>query len=132
MQNRPWLSGAMLTGAVTVALVALALLAPIPLKASPQDRQITISARSFAYSPGTVRVQQGDRVTLHLESTDVVHGLYVDGYGVEAIAEPGRPAQVTFVADRSGAFRFHARTSRDAGQTLMAVAATAHQRDGPA
>jgi heme/copper-type cytochrome/quinol oxidase subunit 2 len=32
--------------------------------------------------------------------------LYVDGYGVATQAEPGRPGQLTFVADHDGAFRF--------------------------
>ena len=35
----------------------------------------------------------------------MVHGLYVDGYGVSTQAEPGRPGELRFVADRSGAFR---------------------------
>jgi heme/copper-type cytochrome/quinol oxidase subunit 2 len=101
----PWLAGG-----VTIALVLVALLAPLPaalaVGAAPQERRITISARSFAFEPGTVRVNRGDTVIVNLESTDVVHGLYLDGYGVSTQAEPGRPAQLTFVADRSGAFRF--------------------------
>jgi heme/copper-type cytochrome/quinol oxidase subunit 2 len=94
-------------GGITIALVLLALLAPLPVMgAAPQERHVTISARSFAFAPGTVRVNRGDRVIVDLESTDVVHGLYVDGYSVATQAEPGRPGQLTFVADRSGAFRF--------------------------
>ena len=85
----------------------LALLAPLPVMgAAPQERHVTISARSFAFELGTVRVNRGDRVIVDLESTDVVHGLYVDGYGVATQAESDRPGQLTFVADRSGAFRF--------------------------
>jgi heme/copper-type cytochrome/quinol oxidase subunit 2 len=96
-----------LVAGVTLALVALALLAPLPVMgAAPQERHVTISARSFAFEPGTVRVNRGDTVIVNLESTDVVHGLYVDGYGVATQAEPGRPGQLTFVADRGGAFRF--------------------------
>jgi len=92
---------------ITIALVLLALLAPLPVMgAAPQERHVTISARSFAFEPGTVRVNRGDRVIVDLESTDVVHGLYVDGYGVVTQAEPGRPGQLAFVADRSGAYRF--------------------------
>ena len=90
-----------------MSLVLLTLLAPLPvIGAAPQERHITISARSFAFEPGTVRVNRGDTLIVNLESTDVVHGLYVDGYGLATQAEPGRPGQLTFVADRSGAFRF--------------------------
>ena len=99
-----WVSG------IAVALVLLTLLAPLPaafaVGAAPRERHITVSARSFAFEPGTVRVNRGDTVIVNLESTDVVHGLYVDGYGVATQAEPGRPGQLTFVADRGGAFRF--------------------------
>jgi heme/copper-type cytochrome/quinol oxidase subunit 2 len=92
---------------VTLSLVLLTLLAPLPVTgAAPLERHITISARSFAFEPGTVRVNRGDTVIVNLESTDVVHGLYVDGYGVATQAEPGRPGQLTFVANRNGAFRF--------------------------
>jgi heme/copper-type cytochrome/quinol oxidase subunit 2 len=91
----------------TISLVLLALLVPLPVVgAAPQERHVTISARSFAFEPGTVRVNRGDSVIVSLESTDAVHGLYVDGYDVATQAEPGRPGQLIFVADRSGAFRF--------------------------
>jgi heme/copper-type cytochrome/quinol oxidase subunit 2 len=97
-------------GGIVVLLVVLTLLAPLPaalaVGAAPQERHITISARSFAYEPGTVQVNRGDTVVIDMESTDVVHGLYVDGYGVATQAEPGRPGQLTFVADHTGAFRF--------------------------
>ena len=100
-RTRWWAAG------VTLALVLLTLLAPLPVTgAGPQERQVTISARSFAFEPGTVHVNRGDTVIVNLESTDVVHGLYVDGYGLATQAEPGRPGQLSFVADRSGAFRF--------------------------
>jgi heme/copper-type cytochrome/quinol oxidase subunit 2 len=96
-----------LAGSFTIALVLAALLVPLPVMgAVPQERHITVSARSFAFEPGTVRVNRGDTVIISLESTDVVHGLYLDGYGVSAQAEPGRPGQLRFVADRRGAFRF--------------------------
>jgi heme/copper-type cytochrome/quinol oxidase subunit 2 len=92
--------------AALVALVALTLFAPLPVRrAAAAERHITVNARSFAFDPGTVRVNRGDTVVIRLESSDVVHGLYVDGYGASATAEPGRPAELRFVADRAGAFR---------------------------
>jgi cytochrome c oxidase subunit 2 len=92
---------------LTLVLVAAALLAPLPAAgAAPQERHITVSARSFAFEPGTVRVNRGDTVVLTLEATDVVHGLYLDDYGISAVAEPGKPAVLRFIASRPGAFRF--------------------------
>jgi len=94
-------------GGVTIALVLAALLAPLPVVgAPPQEQRITISAHTFAFEPGTVRVNRGDTVVISLESTDVVHGLYLDGYSISTQAEPGRPGELRFTADRGGAFHF--------------------------
>lgn len=101
---RPWLRKA-LPAVIVVLLVALVLVLPLPAQgAAPQERHLTVNARSFAYEPGTIRVNHGDTVVIRLESSDVVHGLYVDGYGVWTAAEPGRPGELRFVADRTGAF----------------------------
>jgi len=45
-------------------------------------------------------------VTLEVEAVDMVHGIYVDGYGLSVTADPGQTARLTFVADRAGSFRF--------------------------
>jgi cytochrome c oxidase subunit 2 len=83
-----------------------ALFAPLPEGTmQPTDRQVTLDARMFAFAPARLRVDRGDRVTLTLHSVDVVHGVHVDGYGVEVVAEPGKPATTRFVADRAGKFR---------------------------
>jgi heme/copper-type cytochrome/quinol oxidase subunit 2 len=103
---------AALAGLAGLALAVL--VAPWPWAgASPQPREIRILAKQYAYTPGVVEVSRGDRVTLVLDADDMTHGLYVDGYGVEAVAAPGRPASVSFVADRPGRFRL--RCSRVCG-----------------
>ncbi len=71
----------------------------------PHDRHVTVEASADAFRPARIRVGKGDRVTIDLVATDVIHGLYVDGYGVAATAEPGRPGRLSFVADREGTFR---------------------------
>jgi len=92
--------------AVFLALGAVVLLAPWPSPAPPTTgREVVIHARQYAYTPGVVRVSQGERITMVLEAEDVTHGLYVDGYGVDLVAVPGRPARASFVADREGKFR---------------------------
>ena len=71
---------------------------------SAGERELHVRARQYAYTPGILRVSQGDRVTLVLEAEDVTHGLYVDGYNVDLVAVPGRAGRATFVADRPGKF----------------------------
>lgn len=73
---------------------------------APQTRTFRIEARQFAYSPSELKVNAGDTVTIQLVSNDVVHGLYVDGYGVAVEADPGQTKTLTFVVDKPGSFRF--------------------------
>jgi heme/copper-type cytochrome/quinol oxidase subunit 2 len=93
-----------------LALSGLALLImvlPMPVTATtPVERTFQIEASQFTYSPAVLSVNPGDRVTIELLATDVVHGLSIDGYKLETTSDPGQTARLTFVADRQGSFRF--------------------------
>lgn len=93
---------------VLLILAGLAVaFAPLPVRFTPpQARTFRIDTRQFAYAPSELNVNPGDTVTIQLVSTDVVHGLYVDGYDVSVEADPGQTATLTFIADKSGSFRF--------------------------
>ena len=52
-------------------------------------------------------------------STDVVHGLYVDGYDISVEADPGQTATLTFVADKPGSFRFRCNVTCGAMHPFM-------------
>src|SRR6266511_5250027 len=94
--------------------------APLPVPSiAPQERTFRIDARQFAYSPSELNVNPGDRVTIQLVSTDVVHGLYVDGYDISVEADPGQTATLTFVADKSGSFRFRCNVTCGAMHPFM-------------
>ena len=85
----------------------LILFAPLPLPGpSPADRHIRIEASLFQFTPGELKINPGDQVTVELVSTDVVHGFYLDGYNFELKADPGQTATGTFVAKKAGVFRF--------------------------
>ena len=71
----------------------------------PQARIFKVEASQYTFAPGTITVNPGDTVTIELVSTDVVHGLYVDGYGVSTSADPGQPSSLSFIADKTGSFR---------------------------
>jgi heme/copper-type cytochrome/quinol oxidase subunit 2 len=80
--------------------------APLPVRPiPPQERTFRVEARQFAYSPSELNVNPGDRVTIQLISTDVVHGLYIDGYDISVEADPGKTATLTFTANKPGSFR---------------------------
>lgn len=86
---------------------AIIILAPLPVRvAPPSQRTFRVEASQFSYIPAVLTVNPGDTVTIELVSTDVVHGLYVDGYGVSVTADPGQTVRLTFSADKTGSFRF--------------------------
>ena len=71
-----------------------------------EPRVITILAKRFEYNPSKIVLQKGELVTLRLESLDVTHGLYLDGYDINIKARPGVIGKATFRADKSGRFTF--------------------------
>ncbi len=93
----------------------------------PADRAIVVEARKYGYTPGVIRINKGDRVTLKLVALDVTHGFFLEGHDIEAQARPEMPAfqvrhpsretefrtvdAVTFVAGREGKFRFRCSTT---------------------
>ncbi len=106
--------------AITLLLIVAAMLVPLPAVAStPQARTIEVTARQFAFEPATLDIQRGDTVTIHLESLDAAHGLFVDGYDVDIHAEPGKSAETTFVADKPGKFKFRCSVSCGALHPFM-------------
>ncbi len=87
--------------------VLLVLAVPLPASsAATVERIIHIQAKRFEYSPSLIQVNPGDRVTIKLEAGDVMHGLSIDGYNLNVTADPGQPARLTFIADKTGSYRF--------------------------
>ncbi len=95
-------------GWMLIGLIGL-LIAFVPapsLLAAPTEQSFRIEASRYQYLPESISVNPGDRVTIELAATDVVHGLFIDGYDLNVTADPGQSAKLSFVADRSGSFRF--------------------------
>jgi len=107
----------------------LALLVPLGISQLPvtaTTRHIAIDAHRFSYSPARIVVNKGDTVILQFSTSDVTHGLQLDGYPIELIARKGttfrkldwleakgnlhtnwsRVSSVKFRAQRSGKFIF--------------------------
>ena len=91
-------------------------------QAPAQERNLTITARNYAYDPPVVRVNRGDRIRIHLAAKDVTHGFYLEGYDLDAKIRPENPTfwvrrpsqgdeyreveEISFVANRRGKFRY--------------------------
>ncbi len=71
-----------------------------------KPRVINIVAKRFEYSPNRISIKKGELVTFRMESLDVTHGLYLDGYGINIKARPGLIGKATFVVDKPGRFTF--------------------------
>ncbi len=108
------------TGLFFVITGLVVVFAPLPVPfIAPQERTFRIAAQQFAYSPSELTVNPGDKVTIQLVSNDVVHGLYVDGYGVSVEADPGQTATLTFIANKPGSFRFRCNVTCGAMHPFM-------------
>jgi nitrous-oxide reductase len=61
--------------------------------------------------PTSFEVQRGDTVTVHLtnieQTTDELHGLGLNGYNINIVADPGETKTVTFEADKPGVFAYY-------------------------
>lgn len=89
------------------AVLALAVfMLPAPALGAPTTREITLDARQFEFAPARIEVNQGDRVIIILHADDVVHGFYLDGYGLDTRVQPGVSQRIEFTADRTGKFRY--------------------------
>lgn len=100
-----------LIGLPVLALMLSVWLIPLPGNAHATTHEITLDAAQYEYAPGRVQVNQGDHVVITLTASDVVHGFYLDGYGLERRVEPGISEQITFTADKAGKFRYRCSVS---------------------
>jgi nitrous-oxide reductase len=61
--------------------------------------------------PTSFEVRRGDTVTIHMtniETTiDELHGLGINGYNINIVADPGETKSVTFKADKPGVFAYY-------------------------
>lgn len=99
----PW-AARILLPFVVMALAVFML--PIPALGARTTRSITLDARQFEFAPARLEVNEGDRVIITLRADDVVHGFYLDGYGLETRVEPGTTQRIEFVATRAGLFHY--------------------------
>jgi heme/copper-type cytochrome/quinol oxidase subunit 2 len=94
-----------------IILALLFWLVPLPAPTGPVTHDISMSAGQFSFEPPLLRVNQGDRIRLTLQATDVVHGFFLDGYGLQTRLEPGVSQHVEFVAGQAGKFRYRCSVS---------------------
>ena len=80
------------------------LLSLIVAVATPDVRVVEIHAKRFSFTPDTVTLQQGERVTIRLIADDRAHGLLVKPLGIDLDASPSGPAEIAIVAAQPGKY----------------------------
>ena len=68
--------------------------------------EMNVIAKRFEFDPSTIKVKQGQKVILHIKSTDVTHGFALPDYKINENLESGKTVTVEFVADKKGTFTF--------------------------
>jgi nitrous-oxide reductase len=71
---------------------------------------LMVAVRS-SFEPTVVEVNKGDKVTIYLtnieQTTDELHGLGINEYDINIVADPGETKVFEFVASKAGVFPFY-------------------------
>ena len=94
------------TGAIPVVAAGLQ---------EPGQKEFTINAHKYAFSPQRLEVQQDDLVKITLQSEDIPHSFTVDGYRIAKRVNPGQTVVFEFRADQAGRFPFYCNLKIDDG-----------------
>jgi cytochrome c oxidase subunit 2 len=91
--------------ALTVAFVVLlAVTNASTVKADEANRVIDITAKRFAFTPNTVTLKKGEKVTLRLHSEDVTHGFFMRALKIDEVIEPGQTKDIVVNPQTAGSF----------------------------
>lgn len=77
------------------------------------DREITVDAKKFEFNPDVIKVKQGEKIKLKVNSLDVEHSIYIPELGIDIHNEG------TFVANKKGEFEFYCHSYCGSGHDAM-------------
>jgi len=79
---------------------------------------------SYRWDPGTIVVNQGDRVTLEIVGINGnEHPFTIEGYWLTGVVRRGQITRLTFTADKAGIFKIICRTHSPSMQADLVVLA---------
>ncbi|MFW9930960.1 MAG: cupredoxin domain-containing protein [Candidatus Thorarchaeota archaeon] len=90
----------------TILLSTIGIISAYAYVNRPQQKTFDMTAQRFKFTPGTLVVNQGDNVTIHIKSLDGFHGIYIDGYNIERYLPLEQPVTINFIANKAGKFTF--------------------------
>ncbi len=69
-------------------------------------KEFTITAKNWQFDPGSITVNQGDKVRITITSVDVNHSFMLKDYNLNVKLEPNKTQVIEFIADKTGTFQF--------------------------
>jgi cytochrome c oxidase subunit 2 len=101
------------------AFVTMAAIAPAALRAS--DTAVTLTASNYQFAPAIIEAKVGVPVTLHITSSQGVHGVSSDELGIaNTVLVPGKTVTVTFTPKKAGTYVVHCSVPCGPGHANMA------------
>jgi cytochrome c oxidase subunit II len=82
---------------------------------APVQREVTVTAKKYAFSPGRIEVNQNDLVRVTLRSDDIPHSFTVDSYRIAKRVGAGQTVTFEFRADHSGSFPIYCNLRQEDG-----------------
>ena len=74
---------------------------------SPGNYEVYFLGQMWQFSPSTITVPAGSRVTFYVTSRDVQHGFKISGTNINIMALPGEVGVLTATFDTPGTYNFY-------------------------
>lgn len=71
-----------------------------------ETKEFDIIATNWEFTPPLIEVNKGDKVELHMTSSEGTHGIAFLEFGVSETLRVGEDVHAEFIADKSGTFNF--------------------------
>lgn len=84
-----------------------------------ETKEFDLIARRFEFIPGTIEVNEGDKLILHITSEDVDHGFSLPSFGVSKVIPVGKTVDIEFIADKKGEYPFFCNVACGSGHGNM-------------
>ncbi|MBV8067138.1 MAG: cupredoxin domain-containing protein [Candidatus Eremiobacteraeota bacterium] len=105
----------------TLALIATFAGAGIVSGSAAPSPVINIDASNWKFTPSTIQVHAGQPTTLHLISTEGVHGIQSEELGIPMTAITGSAKTVVFTPEKTGKYVLHCAIMCGAGHANMTL-----------
>jgi cytochrome c oxidase subunit II len=85
-------------------ITAIAFLAGAGNLYAQETKTFQVTAKQYEFIPGTIQVNQGDKVVLEVTAIDREHGFGLKAYDINRDLPKGKTVTIEFVADKKGEF----------------------------